>query len=85
MRPMNSISRAAIMFFVFEMILPRQAAAYVDPGTTGMLSQLLYILFYGAIGMFIYYLRSIKENVTNTKRFMAKLFGGKPSTDIPSE
>lgn len=73
------------MFFVFEMILPRQAAAYVDPGTTGLLSQILYVLFYGALGVFFYFLRCIKENVTNTKQFMAKLFGGKPSIDIPSE
>ena len=41
-------------------MLPRDAAAYIDPGTTGMMSQVLYVLFYGVLGMFFYSLRFIK-------------------------
>ena len=78
MRPVREVAHAAIIFAAVVLVLlgPDQASAYVDPGTTGMLSQLLYVLFYGAIAMFLYFLRCIKENVTNAKRFMAKLFGG---------
>jgi len=66
-----------IVFIPFVLIgtLPEEAQAYVDPGTTGMLSQVLYVLFYGALGVFFYFLRYIKQYVTNTKEFLKKLFG----------
>lgn len=55
--------------------MPIDAAAYVDPGTTGMLSQVLYVLFYGALGVFFYFLRYIKEYLTHaTQQFVAMFF-----------
>jgi hypothetical protein len=53
------------------------AEAYVDPGTTGMLSQLLYILFYGVLAVFLYCLRYIKQALAGGKQSLAKLFGQK--------
>jgi hypothetical protein len=62
-------------FFLLEAVLPRNAAAYVDPGTTGMLSQILYVLFYGALGVFFYCLRYVKGYIASLKEFLAKCFG----------
>jgi len=59
-------------------LLPRDAAAYIDPGTTGMLSQVLYVLFYGALGAFFYFLKYIKSWVGKAKIFIAGLFGRHP-------
>ncbi|HEY7218552.1 MAG TPA: hypothetical protein VH985_09170 [Candidatus Binatia bacterium] len=67
-----------VFFLVFEAALPGEAAAYVDPGTTGMLSQILYVLFYGALGVFLYSLRYIKQSLANFKHFLAKLFNRVP-------
>jgi hypothetical protein len=60
-----------------QIILIGEAAAYVDPGTTGLLSQILYVLFYGALGVFFYFLRYIKQYLTNAKDFVAKFFAGR--------
>jgi len=59
-------------------LLPRQAVAYIDPGTTGMLSQVLYVLFYGFLGVFLYSLKYIKSSVARAKTFLARLFGRQP-------
>lgn len=64
-----------ILVIIAGITVPSEVAAYVDPGTTGMLSQILYVLFYGALGVFFYFLRYIKQYVTNAKQFLAKLFG----------
>ena len=75
--------RSAFLYWVFLYVamigvaLPIDAAAYVDPGTTGMLSQILYVLFYGALGVFLYSLRYIKQYLANAKQFLAKLFGAR--------
>jgi hypothetical protein len=66
------VTHAAIVFVVLA--APDSASAYVDPGTTGMLAQILYVLFYGAVGMFFYYLPSVKEHMTNAKQFLGRLF-----------
>jgi hypothetical protein len=81
------VLKFAVMVLVAVLLLlpPEKAAAYVDPGTTGMLSQILYILFYGAVGMSLFFLRSIKEKLTNAKQFLAKLFGGKAASRMPSK
>ena len=53
---------------------PSEALAYIEPGTSGMLSQVLYVMFYGALGVFFYMLRYIKQYVAHVKKFLAKLF-----------
>jgi hypothetical protein len=74
----NPAVRAGIaLYIVVTMItLPVEARAYVDPGTTGMLSQVLYVLFYGALGVFLYLLRYVKQYLANAKQFLSRLFGG---------
>ena len=57
------------------------ADAYIDPGTTGMLSQLLYVLFYGVLGIFLYSLRHIKQVLLDSKQYLAKVFGKKSTDD----
>lgn len=65
------IEHAALIFFVFSgLFMPRPAYAYVDPGTSGLLTQMLYILFYGALGVFFYCLRNIKQFLTKAKRYI---------------
>jgi hypothetical protein len=54
---------------------PIDAHAYIDPGTTGVLSQVLYVLFYGALGVFLFSLRYIKDGFARASQFIAKLFG----------
>lgn len=62
-------------FCAMQLILAPEAGAYVDPGTTGLLSQILYVLFYGALGVFFYFLRYIKQYLVNAKQILAKLVG----------
>lgn len=50
-----------------------EAQAYIDPGTTGLLSQLLYVLFYGILGLFLYCLRYIKQIVAGGRSYLARL------------
>jgi hypothetical protein len=61
---------SAIMVGLFIAV---DAEAYVDPGTTGLLSQMLYILFYAALGLFFYSLRYIKQMFANGRKYLARL------------
>jgi hypothetical protein len=61
---------------VFSLTLVGDALAYIDPGTTGMLAQVLYVLFYGALGVFLYSLRHIKQYLTHAKQVLVKWLGG---------
>jgi len=54
---------------------PSEALAYIDPGTSGMLSQVLYVMFYGALAVFFYGLRYIKQYVVKVGQSLAKIFG----------
>jgi len=67
------VSLLALTFWT----LPSEAVAYIDPGTTGMLSQVLYVLFYGVLGVLFYSLKHIKSWVARAKVFVAGLFGRK--------
>ena len=66
---------ALVFFLVFQLIVVGPAAAYIDPGTTGLVSQVLYVLFYGALAACLYFLRSLISFVTGLKEFLAKFFG----------
>ncbi|MGH7875161.1 MAG: hypothetical protein ACREQO_23455 [Candidatus Binatia bacterium] len=61
---------------LLHVVLATPAAAYVDPGTAGILSQVLYVLFYAALGLFVYLLRYIKQYMARAKQFVAGIFGG---------
>jgi len=65
-------ARLSVIAFLL-MTIPVDAMAYIDPGTTGMISQILYVLFYGALGLFFYFLRQIKQYLARTKDFLAKM------------
>ena len=62
-------------FCLLHGILAAPAAAYVDPGTAGVVSQILYVLFYAALAAFFYSFRRLKEYLTHAKQMLAKLFG----------
>lgn len=51
------------------------ANAYIDPGTTGLLAQALYVLFYGALDVCLFSLRYIKDGFARASQFIAKSFG----------
>ena len=70
-----NVAGLGLVFLIVEVISPRNAAAYVDPGTTGMLSQILYVLFYGALGLFFYCIKYIKQYLASAKQFLARYFG----------
>ena len=53
--------RIAIGLVAWGSFLPNDAHAYVDPGTAGLLSQVLYVMFYGVLGVFFYMLRHLKS------------------------
>ena len=55
--------------------IPSQALAYVDPGTSGMISQVLYVMFYGALAVFFYGFRYLKQYVVKVGQSLAKIFG----------
>ena len=75
---LGKIEMAALMFLLYTgLLMPRPAHAYVDPGTTGLLTQLLYVLFYGAVGVFFFCLRHIKQIVANGKQYFVNVFKGK--------
>lgn len=65
---------AFALFYLFQLIVVGRAEAYVDPGTTGLVSQVLYVLFYGALATCLYFLRSIKSYLAVLKESFAKFF-----------
>ena len=69
--------KLCVVVFLLVCAVARNADAYVDPGTTGMLSQLLYVLFYGLLGVFLYSLRYLKQIMANLRRFLFKSVGKK--------
>ena len=52
------------------------ADAYIDPGTTGLVTQLMYVLFYGCLGVFLFCIRYIKQLFLKPKKLFEKFFGG---------
>jgi hypothetical protein len=77
--PSSKASRVFIglasLCVLFQLVSATPAEAYVYPGTTGMLSQILYVLFYSVLGVFFYLLRHIKQYVARAKDFLTKSFG----------
>lgn len=73
-KPWNRV-HSGFLIMAWGLILPCDVLAYIDPGTSGMLSQVLYVMFYGALGLFFYMLRYIKQYVAQVKQFLAKQFG----------
>jgi hypothetical protein len=53
----------------------KTAEAYIDPGTTGLLSQVLYVLFYAALGVFFYCIQYIKRYMVWIKQVVLRMFG----------
>lgn len=75
----SSIRKDKMLCLLFlAMVIPLDVDAYIDPGTTGMLSQVLYVLLYGALGLFLYMLRYIKQYLVNMKQFVGRLLGRRP-------
>ena len=68
-------ARIAIWLIAWGSILPGDAHAYIDPGTSGLLSQVLYVMFYSALGGFFYVFRYFKQYVAQAKQFLARRLG----------
>jgi len=66
--------RGAIWLVIWGIVLPGDALAYIDPGTSGMLSQVLYVMFYSALGVFLYMIRHFKSYLVRAREYFAKLF-----------
>jgi len=65
-------ARIAIWLIAWGSILPGDAHAYIDPGTSGLLSQVLYVMFYGALGGFFYVLRHLKSHVIRVREYFSR-------------
>lgn len=72
-RPLTALILGALYFL--EIAMPANASAYVDPGTTGVLSQSLYVLYYAAIGVFLFGLRYIKQYFASVTQFFKRTLG----------
>ena len=64
--------RLAVWLIAWGSILPCNALAYIDPGTSGLLSQVLYVMFYGVLGMFFYMLRHLKSFLIRAREFFSR-------------
>ncbi|HEX6033293.1 MAG TPA: hypothetical protein VFY83_02620 [Anaerolineales bacterium] len=53
----------------------RAAEAYIDPGTTGLLSQVMYVIFYAALAAFLCGIRYIKGFMLSITDHVLRLFG----------
>lgn len=47
--------------FLFVLSLTAPARAYIDPGTLGVIYQVGYLIFYGIVGVLIFFFRPIKK------------------------
>jgi len=72
-----SVRRSAGVFALLalaQIAAPANAHAYIDPGTSGLMAQFLYVLFYGALAVFAYFFRSLKARLAALREFLVKLF-----------
>ena len=67
--------RLSSLFLFSGLVIPFPADAYIDPGTTGLVTQLMYVLFYGFLGVLLFCIRYIKQIFLKPKKFFAKFFG----------
>jgi hypothetical protein len=74
MRSLEAVSIIIVETLILLLVGTQNAAAYIDPGTTGVLSQVLYVLFYGAVGVVLYGLRYLKGSIGNMKAFLSRRF-----------
>jgi hypothetical protein len=66
--------RALWLVALLQLLMPVRVEAYIDPGVSGLMAQFLYVLFYGALAIFFYFLQYLKSCLTSMKEFLAKLF-----------
>jgi hypothetical protein len=77
-KPVQTISLVTLL-----LIFSTQCAfAYVDPGVTGMLFQMGYVVFYGALAVLAAFFRPLKIFFLTLK---SKLFGKKNSVSEVAE
>ncbi len=74
-RTFGGMLMVAVIASAMQPMLVGEALAYIDPGTTGLLSQILYVIFYGVLAAFLYFFRYIKQCVANIKQIVLKLLG----------
>jgi hypothetical protein len=76
--------RRSKRFWVILLIVTfesRAAEAYIDPGTTGLLSQVMYVIFYAALAVFLCGIRHIKGFMLSITDHVLRLFGKKKGRD----
>jgi len=66
---------SALAFFcLLHLVAAGRAHAYVDPGTSGLMSQVFYILFYSGMALVLCFFRYLKSRLNALKEFLTKLF-----------
>ena len=58
---------------LLHLVAAGRADAYVDPGTSGLMSQVFYILFYSGMALILCFFRHFKSRLNALKEFLTKL------------
>ena len=77
-RKMITKSGLAVLTLFFVVLLTSISYAYIDPGTLGVIYQVGYLVFYGIIGILIFFFRPIKNLFLKIKE---KITGKKASVE----
>jgi len=72
----SNYRKLGLSCLIFGLLVAFPAEAYIDPGTTGLVTQLMYVFFYGLLAAFLVCIRYIKQILLKPKKLFAKLFGG---------
>ena len=79
---MKTLKRSIILIvyniLTFIHFLTRPALAYIDPGSLGFIYQMGYLIFYGIVGVVIFFFRPIKA-------FFYKIIGKEVPVEKPDE
>lgn len=60
---------------VYGLLVAVPVEAYIDPGTTGLVTQLMYVFFYGLLAVFLVCIRYIKQILLKPRKLIGKFFG----------
>jgi len=75
---MSENFKVFIGLLFFLLLTVETAFAYIDPGTVGVIYQVGYLVFYGIVGLFLFFFRPIKNLYL---KITGKTLEEKPSED----
>ncbi len=71
------IRKSLLILWFFSLILyPREAYAYVDPGTQGYIYQVLFLAFSAMVAIRIFFRNKLEAAIGSVRDFIKNLFRG---------